>query len=318
MVERDLKKIGYPSQLAVLLGLTGGGLILSLVASLMIWLIMEGASMPGTADEILRPGYYNVNMVIQLVSTFFIFFLPVILFARICYRQPKRYLGFNLNFNYQQVLLIVLILMITVPLVATLTEINKILPIPSSLALKFKAMETAREAQEAALININSTSKYIISLVVIALAPAVFEETFFRSGLQNFLSRWFKGPWIAILLTSIIFSLIHLSYYGFLVRFGLGVILGLIFYYSGTIWLSILFHFLVNGVQVTFLYLVSLNHATAKSSPDFNVPIWPILPTIIVMFLLFNLFKKKSELQHIKYPVIPNSEDDLYEWTRHN
>ena len=310
--------MNYPSQLAILLGLTGGGLILSLMASMIIWLVMQGASMPGTADEILKPKYYNVNMVIQLVSTFFIFFLPVILFARICYRQPKRFLGFNTNFNYQQVLLLILILMVTVPLVATLTEVNKILPIPQHLALKFKAMESAREAQEAALININSASKYVISLLVIGLAPAVFEETFFRSGLQNFLSRWFKRPWIAIVLSSIIFSLIHLSYYGFLVRFGLGVILGLIFYYSGSLWLSILFHFLVNGVQVTFLYLVSLHHSAEKSIPDITVPIWPILPTLIVMFFLFNLFRKKSEAQQIKYPVIPNAEDDLYEWTRHN
>jgi len=44
--------------------------------------------------------------------------------------------------------------------------------------------------------------------------------------------------------TSIIFSIIHLSFYGFLVRFALGIVLGFIFYYSGSLWLSILFHFL--------------------------------------------------------------------------
>ena len=76
-------------------------------------------------------------------------------------------------------------------------------------------MEDSRAAQETALININSFPRYIISLIVIGLLPGLFEEICFRAGLQNILTRWFKGPGVAIILTAIIFSLIHISYYGF-------------------------------------------------------------------------------------------------------
>src|SRR5205085_7435623 len=131
------------------------------------------------------------------------------------------------------------------------------------------------EAQEAAFIQINSLPRYILSLFIIALLPAIFEETFFRGGLQNFLTRWFKSPWVAILLTSIIFSIIHLSYYGFFVRFALGVILGFIFYYSGSLWLSILFHLLFNGLQVTALYAFSQSgSAKVIKDPEQNFPLW--------------------------------------------
>ena len=315
-VEADMKKMGYPSQLAVLLSLTGGGLILSVIASLLTWLIMEGVSMPSTAAGILKPQYYGVNMIIQLISTFFIFFLPVIGFAFICYWRPKSFLGFNLNINFKQVLLVILILMITVPVVGSLSQINKILPLPSQMALKFKAMESARELQEAALININSASKYLISLLVIALAPAVFEETFFRAGMQNLLTKWFKGPWVAIIVSSIIFSLIHLSYYGFLVRFALGVILGLIFYFSGSIWLSVLFHFLVNGVQVTILYFMSFHKSLLTQNGEANFPLWPLVPGILILFYLFNVFKKISLTQRSKVIPMANEEQDFYEWSR--
>jgi membrane protease YdiL (CAAX protease family) len=251
--EYNSKNIGYPSQLAIFLGLTAGGLVIGSLASLAIWAMMTGQSLPLNTDEMLQPKYYNVNMVLQAVSTFLIFFVPVHFFAAICYRRPFEYIGFNFRFGTKQVVLLIGILILTFPLSGGLSTLNKIIPISQHWAAKFKAMELAREAQEAALININTFPRYMISLLVIALLPAVFEETFFRGGMQNFLSRWFKSPWIAIILTGIIFSIIHLSYYGFLVRFALGVVLGLLFYYSGSLWLSILFHFLFNGIQVTVL-----------------------------------------------------------------
>ena len=240
MIDKNAKNISYPSQLAILLGLTGSGLVVSVIIGIMIWMMMVGGSPPSKALEMLHPKYYNVNMVLQGVSTFFIFFLPAYLFAIICYRKPYRFLGFNLRINYKQLLLIIGILLLTFPLSGALAEINKILPIPHTWALKFKAMEAAREVQEAALININSFPKYIMSLFMIALLPAIFEEVFFRAGMQNVFTRWFKGPWPAIILTSIIFSIIHLSFYGFIVRFGLGVILGFIFYYSSNLWLPVI------------------------------------------------------------------------------
>ncbi len=114
-------------------------------------------------------------------------------------------------------------------------------------------------------------------MLIIALLPAIFEEVCFRGGIQNILTRWFKGPWIAIIITSIIFSAVHISYYGFFVRFALGVFLGLVFYYSGSLWLNILFHFLYNGVQVTALYFATMSSEAAGKKPkdiEENFPIW--------------------------------------------
>jgi len=307
-IERDSGNRSYLTQLAIFLGLTGGGVIISVILAGIIWLMLVGGTFPSKADEMLQPKYYNVNMVLQAVSTFFIFFFPAYLFAAICYRKPAKFLGFNLRINSRQLLLVVAILIFTFPFAGALGELNKLFPIPQSWALKFKAMETAREAQEAALIQINSLPRYIISLFIIALLPGIFEETFFRGGMQNFLTRWFKSPWVAIIITSVIFSLIHLSYYGFLVRFGLGVILGLLFYYSGSLWLSILFHFLFNGFQVTMLYIVNRNGIKVKdienNFPSLMGTIAAIVMGIIALFLLIYLFmqyKKASEAEQARY-----------------
>ncbi|MEP6597351.1 MAG: CPBP family intramembrane glutamic endopeptidase [Ginsengibacter sp.] len=302
MIEKNLGNRSYSSQLAIFIGLTGGGVIISVILAGIIWLMMVGGTFPSKVDDMLQPKYFNVNMVLQGVSTFFIFFFPAFLFAAICYRRPSKFLGFNLHINYKQFILIIGILVLTFPLAGALGELNKSLPIPQSWALKFKAMETAREAQEAALIQINSLPRYLLSLLMIALLPALFEETFFRGGMQNFLTRWFKGPWPAIILTSIIFSLIHLSYYGFIVRFILGIILGLIFYYSGSLWLSILFHFLFNGAQVTALYVMNLSGGVKEvKDMDKGFPAWVGIIALVLLIYLFKRYKQVSEIEKSKY-----------------
>lgn len=307
MDERNSGKMSYAAQLATLFGLTGGGIIVSVILAGIIWLMMVGGTFPSKAEEMLQPKYYNVNMVLQAVSTFFVFFFPAYLFATICYKKPAKFLGLNLHINHTQFFLVLAILIFTFPLAGTLGELNKILPVPESWALKFKAMETAREAQEAALIQINSLPRYIISLFIIALLPGIFEETFFRGGIQNFLTRWFKGPWVAIILTSIIFSLIHLSYYGFIVRFALGIILGLIFYYSGSLWLSILFHFLFNGAQVTVLYAMNIKGIKVKDiekkMPDMTgiISFGMGIVALVLLVYLFRRLKQVSEIEQAKY-----------------
>ena len=315
--EHNSKNVKYPSQLAILLALTGGGLIIGSLASVAIWSMMTGEPFPIKAEDILQPKYYQVNMVLQAVSTFLIFFVPAHFFAAICYRKPFTYLGFNFRFDYKQVLLLVGILILTFPLSGALATLNKMLPISEAWAAKFKAMELAREAQEAALININSFSRYIISLIVIALLPAIFEETFFRGCMQNLFTRWFKGPWAAIILTAIIFSLIHLSFYGFLVRVALGVVLGFIFYYSGSLWLSILFHFLFNGIQVTALYVMTINGVKNKNIEE-SFPLWAGAIALLLLLYLFKLYKQHSEIQQSKYVEEITPDDEFHKWTANN
>lgn len=316
-LDNNSKNVRYPSQLAIFFGLTAAGLVIGSLASFAIWTMMTGQPFPLKAEDMLQPKYYKVNMVLQAVSTFLIFFVPIHFFAAICYRKPFTYLGFNFRFNFKQVLLLIGILILTFPLSGALATLNKIIPIAPSLAAKFKAMELAREAQEAALININSFSRYIISLLVIGLLPAVFEETFFRGGMQNLLSRWFKGPWIAILITGFIFSLIHLSFYGFLVRFALGVVLGFIFYYSGSLWLSILFHFLFNGIQVTVMYVMTLKGVQNKNIEE-SFPLWAGAAALALLVYLFALYRKTSAIKQSQYVEEITLDDEFHNWTANN
>jgi len=91
-----------------------------------------------------------------------------------------------------------------------------------------------------------------VNLIVIAVIPAIGEELTFRGVIQKLLSKWFRNPHWAIFLTAFLFSAMHVQFLSFLPRFFLGMVLGYIYFWTGSIWLSILVHLVNNAVAVVF------------------------------------------------------------------
>ena len=311
MDDVNSRNIGYPSQLAIFLGLTGAGLIIGTLVSVGVWMMMTGRPVLTIETDMLNPAYYYADIVVQAVSTFFMFFLVAYFFAMICYKKQTKYLGYNLRINFKQILLVTAILVLSILLITPLSYLNEHVPLPKDWIDYFNKLENKMQAQEAILIQVSSLSRYLISLFIIGFLPALFEETFFRGGLQNFLTRWFKSPLTAIIVTAIIFSLVHLSYSGFLLRFALGIILGYIFYYSGSLWLSILCHFLFNGLQVTEMYILTIKHINNSKGIESNFPLWVGLIALMLLLYLFRLFKHTSEIEKAKHLEEDNRDDEL-------
>lgn len=316
---RNSKDFSFPSQLGIFLGLTGAGIVIASLVSGVVWLMMTGKSLVSAQFALEDPANYYALLVMQCVFTFFAFFLPAVFTALICYRSPSRFIGFNTSMIPKQFLWLLAILVLTFPVAGALAQLNQIIPLPLSWETEFKAMEASREAQEAALININTLPKYLISMFIIAFLPGLFEEVCFRGGLQNILTRWFKGPVAAILITAFIFSIIHMSYYGFLVRFALGIILGLIYYYSGSIWLAICYHFLFNGIQVTVLYFTSTAPGIRTKDLEENFPLWAGVIALVLLLYAFMRYREVSKVPRQQYVDGPAGDpNDFHNWINDN
>lgn len=94
----------------------------------------------------------------------------------------------------------------------------------------------------------------LLQVGAICIAPAIFEELFFRAGVQRLLiARDRHCPIRAILVTALIFSLIHFSLPGLLARFAMGFIFGYLYYRTGRLSLPILMHLLNNLVSLLML-----------------------------------------------------------------
>jgi membrane protease YdiL (CAAX protease family) len=91
--------------------------------------------------------------------------------------------------------------------------------------------------------------EFLIVTTCIAIIPGVCEEFFFRGYLmQNIQIK--NGKKKAVLYSAIIFTIIHLNPISFLHIFIMGIFLGYLLYYSGSLIPAIIFHFLNNFTVV--------------------------------------------------------------------
>jgi sodium transport system permease protein len=101
--------------------------------------------------------------------------------------------------------------------------------------------------------------------LVLALTPAVCEETFFRGLMLSGLRRW--GPWAAIGISALLFGLVHGSLYRLLPTFILGLLLGYAVWRSGSLYCSVLIHTLNNGLIATLVWSARGKTLAAESAP---------------------------------------------------
>lgn len=292
------KRFNYWGQLGVLTAFLGAGLIVGGLASLLPLLgkvnmkDLGGGSSAAIMDKLLVPQNAAALRWMQFISTFFLFFLPPFFYAIVCHVKPFVHLGFKHSVDVKQALVVVLIMLACLPIVGAMQELTEMLPWSKATLLHFKQAEEDYNKQVMVIARMDNFFDYLLSVVMIAFLPAVFEETLFRGGLQNLLSRWFKMPIAAIIITSIIFSAVHGSYLGFLSRFALGFVLGWVYYRTGNIWLNIIGHFFNNAFAVTTLYISTKPGAAPDPSKiDDHFPLWIGLVGIAAVYGLFIFFE---------------------------
>ncbi|PZP51520.1 MAG: hypothetical protein DI598_02990 [Pseudopedobacter saltans] len=278
------------SQFGILVGMAFVGMIIGNVLAL-VPILLKGISLTGLAAAMTDPA--NVSMIrwMQVIGTFFTFLFPVWIFQKIV-RPPKDFLHVRTKSSKETWILVVLIAFASLPVTDLFGSFNQWIPLPARLAKLFHGLENAYNDQIMLLMQMKGIPDLIISLVLVALLPAIFEETFFRGAFQNVIVKWFKRPYLAILVTSIIFSAIHMSYYGFLPRAFLGVLLGCVYYWTKDLKLNILIHFLNNAISVVTFYVLSSKNQLTQEKMNESMPwYYQIIGVFVFSFLATLLYK---------------------------
>ncbi|HEY5692592.1 MAG TPA: CPBP family intramembrane glutamic endopeptidase [Cyclobacteriaceae bacterium] len=152
-----------------------------------------------------------------------------------------------------------------------------------------KGFETwAREKEELAaaattlLTTFDNFNQFILAFVVMAVFAGIGEELVFRGMLQPELHRATGNIHAAIWISAILFSAIHMQFFGFVPRVLLGVLFGYLYYWSGNIFIPMLAHFVNNGFQVFMMYLYQLGLINMNMDSE-----EPASPFLIVLFTFF-------------------------------
>jgi membrane protease YdiL (CAAX protease family) len=292
MYDSNSKGISYVGGFFMLIGFAIAGLFLASMISIPIWTAMTGKSILEMSKALTDPANSNAVKVIQVLQTVFGFFIPAIFTAYLLNRKPMKLIGFTGKITAKQVGVVIAIMLTALLVSAFFSYINEKIPISESWRISFQKMEDEYNKQVEAIIGLNNLGQYFLALFIMAFLPALCEETLFRGGLQNYLSRATKMPWLSIIIVSILFSLAHFSYFGFLSRFFLGVILGLIYQYSGKIWLNIIAHFFNNALALSAIYYFKLHGKPVKDAIDDTSNTWVGVFAIPVLIGLLYFFYK--------------------------
>lgn len=127
----------------------------------------------------------------------------------------------------------------------------------------------------------------LLNLFMIAILPAFSEEMIFRGVFQGIFSKLFRSGHVAVWVTALIFSAIHLQFFGFVPRLILGLVFGYLFFWSGNLWLPIIAHFINNAVPVVYTF----SQGAEKLNTAAEIPLWkqavylPV-PLIIIAVIL--------------------------------
>ncbi|MEO6931174.1 MAG: CPBP family intramembrane glutamic endopeptidase [Chitinophagaceae bacterium] len=174
----------------------------------------------------------------------------------------------------------------------------------------FKNLETQiRQAEiqatelEKHVLAMKNPGELVLMVIIMGVIPGFVEEIFFRGVMQRVFIEITGRPWVGIIITAVIFSAVHGQFLGFFPRAMLGVILGALFWFSGSIWPNILAHVIFNGVQIILVYY---NPKFADGNPNFSSAVLGL--SAIAVTAIFWWMVKSSQTT---YEEIYDTDDDF-------
>lgn len=288
-------------QLLILTGYALAGLIVGSILSLIVILLVSDhqtmASLPDLSFD--DPNTLSALKILQIFSSVGLFLLPPIFLALTERRKISQF------YDWKKPVLpmlgiIFLLMMFSLPITELSGLINQKMTLPDALKPLeewMRAKEDEAEKMVLKLLTMRTTTDFLVNMFMIAVLPAVAEELMFRGGVQRSFLKMFGNPHAAIWITAIIFSAIHVQFFGFIPRLLLGALFGYIYLWTKSLWYPMFAHFLNNGYAVCMaLYFQKHNLPleNVEETPAFN---WMgyVLGLIVTVFLLIYLRKQYTE-----------------------
>lgn len=238
--------------------------------------------------------------ILYIFQAIFVFILPAIFAAVVSTRLPARLLAIEKMPTLRPSLLTILIMLVSIPAMTLIIKWNNGINLPESMHHLQETMRTLEDnAQDSinTIIGSHSVSNLIMSVLIIGVLAGFSEELFFRGAMQRILSNTSLGAHGAIWLTAIIFSAIHLQFFGFFPRMLLGLFFGYLLYWSNSLWLPIIAHIFNNSLACIIAWCQSKTVDKAEilsDGPSILYTIFSILITAFAIWILRRTFRSES------------------------
>ena len=249
----------------------------------------------------------------QFIQTTAMFLLPPLCMAYFWSKQPLDWLkvkGERLKVKGESFWAVVLML-VALPAINLLGHLNQQMTLPAFLEPLEQWMKISEENAKVLteqFLNVTTFGGLMINILLMALLPAVGEELTFRGVLINLFRvkgkrLKVKGegvPHLAIWCSAILFSAIHMQFYGFVPRMLMGALFGYMLVWTSNLWVPILMHF-TNNAMAVLLYFVAFRANWDIEQLDAigtNDTLWLGVVSIVVTIVGIYAFRRSTTMSN--------------------
>lgn len=248
------------------------------------------------------PNGWNAMMILQGTVHFFSYLFPALVYWLFIERKTFSDFQFKTSPTAKSWLLALLLVLAFMPVNSKFIEWNADMNLPDALS-GLESWMRDKEDQLASLTKFLTSYTHfwqlLIALFVVALLPALGEEILFRGVLQRKLMQEWNNPHVSIWVSAAVFSAIHFQFYGFIPRMLLGAVFGYLYYWTGSIRIAIVAHFLNNGFVLLMMYLYNIKVLTINIEETKTMPWVMVLTSLVMTVLILVTMKKENEQKEV-------------------
>ena len=189
-----------------------------------------------------------------VMQSLFQLIVPAIATAMIVTRRPATFLAIDRRIDLRLLLLAAAALITATPMMNRLISLNEAVTLPDSLAWleqSLKQMEEQAAATIAVMQGGTSVGDLVMNILIIGVLAGLGEELFFRGTFLRLMTTGRINPHIAVWTVAIVFSAVHLQFYGFVPRTLLGAYFGYLVVWTRCLWIPVIIHALNNIIYVS-------------------------------------------------------------------
>lgn len=244
------------------------------------------------------------------------FLLPTLLFVYLTTPHFREYLGLTKKVKPIHLLLSATIMLGAMPVMISLSGLLQLV----NFGDEVKVLQQQSDDAFSRLLEMSGTGNFLLTLFLLGIVPAVSEELLFRGMIFRFMSKTKfmalfpaqelipeeerylpvhrKKLIAAILVSAAAFTFMHSNIYGLLSIFFAGVLLAYIYYYTGSLWCSMVGHFMNNGFQIILIYFLKGNKKATAIIESNHLPAGIVIAGLAVFAgSFYYLYKTRTPLK---------------------
>ncbi len=308
MLKGSLSHYSPLSQLMMSLLIVVGSFLLSMFAgSILAYLIFNVNIFTDATSLDINGDSANLSVLkfYQVIYSTGMFIIPPFIIAYLVHNKVSAYLFLTKKVLLSQILLASICIVVALPLINLLADINAHLQLPqflSGVEQWMKEAELQAEQVTKKFLVMDTPYDLFINLIVIAVIPAFGEELLFRGVIQRIFSKLTNNVHWGIFISAFIFAALHMQFFGFLPRIAMGMLFGYLLIWTRSLWVPILAHLVNNGMAVCVSYFINKGQLPedVEKIGGSGIGIWfsGIVSLIAVgslLFILYRIRERQSE-----------------------